>query len=83
MAKIPQIVKDAASELIGRYGSNIELLGKYEGADAYIYNFPDDSCTGFPFVYLHKDNKVTEITGFEALDIVNLLVENLDELSVE
>lgn len=83
MKQTPQIVKDAAKDLIKAYGGKVDFLGKYEEADAYMFHFPDDSTTGFPFVYIHKDDKVTEITGFEALDIVNLLVENLDELSVE
>ena len=66
MKQIPQIVKDAAKDLIKAYGGKIDFLGKYEGADAYMFHFPNDSCTGFPFVYIHKDGKVTEITGFEA-----------------
>lgn len=70
MKQTPQIVKDAASYLIEMYGDNFDYLGKHEGADVYTYHFPDDSCTGFPFVYIHKDDKVTEITGFVALDIV-------------
>lgn len=76
MKQIPQIVKDAAKDLIKIYGDNIDFLGKYEGADAYIYHFPDDTSTGFPFVYIHKDDKVTEITGFEALDILRLFVKD-------
>lgn len=83
MKQIPQIVKDAAKDLIKAYGGKIDFLGKYEGADAYMFHFPDDSCTGFPFVYIHKDDKLTEITGFEALDIMNLFVENFDESGVE
>lgn len=76
MKQVPQIVKDAAKGLIKSFGENIDFLGKYEGWDAYIYNFPDDSCTGFPFVYLLRDGKVSEVTGFEALDIVRLLVKD-------
>ena len=76
MKQTPQIVKDAASYLIEMYGDNFDYLGKHEGADVYMYLFPDGSCTGFPFVYIHKDDKVTEITGFEALDIVRLFVKD-------
>lgn len=83
MKQTPQIVKDAAKALINAYGGKIDFLGKYEEADAYIYHFPDDTSTGFPFIYIHKGDKVTEITGFEALDIMALFVENIDELSVE
>ena len=76
MTKIPQIVKDAAKDLIEIYGDKFDYLGKFEGAEAYAFSFPEDSCTGFPFVYLVKDDKVEEISGFLALDII-------DSLSVE
>ena len=73
MTKIPQIVKDAAKDLIEIYGDKFDYLGKYEGADAYLYQFPDGACTGFPFVYLVKDDKVEVIKGFRALDIIDSL----------
>ena len=76
MVKIPQIVKDAAKDLIEIYGDKFDYLGKFEGAEAYAFSFPEDSCTGFPFVYLVKDDKVEEISGFLAIDII-------DSLSVE
>lgn len=83
MKNIPQIVKDAARDLIKMYGDAIDYLGKYEGADAYMYHFPDDSCTGYPFVYLVKDGKVDIVTESLALYIIGLFVENVDELDVE
>lgn len=73
MTKIPQIVKDAAKDLIEIYGDKFDYLGKFEGAEAYAFSFPEDSCTGFPFVYLVKDDKVEEISGFLALDIIDSL----------
>ena len=73
MVKIPQIVKDAAKDLIEIYGDKFDYLGKYEGADAYVYKFPDEACTGFPFVYLVKDDKVVVISEFLALDILDSL----------
>ena len=76
MKQTPQIVKDAANYLIEMYGDNFDYLGKREGADTYMFKFPEDADTGFPFVYIHKDGKVTEITGFEALDIVCLFVKD-------
>lgn len=79
----PQQVKEAAKDLINTYGDSFDYLGKYEGADAYLYCFPDNSSTGFPYIYLFKNGKTTEITGFEALDLLNLLIENLDEGGVE
>lgn len=76
MKQTPQIVKDAAKDLIKAYGGKVDFLGKYKGADAYMLKFPEDADTGFPFVYIHKDDKVTEIIGFEALDIVRLFVKD-------
>ena len=73
MTKIPQIVKDAAKDLIEIYGDKFDYLGKFEGADTYVYQFPDVVCTGFPFVYLVKDDKVEAITGFLAVDIIGSL----------
>lgn len=81
--KVPEQIKNAAKSLIDLYGDAFDYLGKYKGKDAFLFRFPEDSNTGFPFIYLIKSEKVTEITGFEALDILNSLVENLDEVSVE
>ncbi len=83
MSKIPQIVKDAARDLIKMYGDNINYLGKYEGADAYMYHFPDDSCTGYPFVFLVKDDKVDVVTDTPALYITELFVEDVDKVDIE
>lgn len=78
--EIPAKVKKVASALIERYGDRVERLGKYRGAQAYCFQFPDNMSTGFPFVYLFKEDKVTEITGFEALDIIGLFIKDTDEL---
>lgn len=76
MVKVPQIVKDAAKYLVDLYGDNFNYLGKFEGADAYVYQFPDGVCTGFPFLYLVKDDKVEEIEGFDSLDILDYFTSN-------
>ncbi len=81
--KVPEQIKSAAKSLIDIYGNTFDYLGKYKGKDAFVFRFPDDANTGFPYIYLFKDDKVTEITGFEALDILNLLVENLDVVRAE
>lgn len=80
---IPEQVKTAARNLIEIYGSAFDYLGKYKGKDAYLFHFPDDACAGFQFVYLFKDNEVTEVTGFKALDIVDLLGKNIGKVGVE
>ncbi|MDR2131005.1 MAG: hypothetical protein LBP56_07580 [Odoribacteraceae bacterium] len=77
--KVPEQVTAAARGLIDVYGDSFDYLGKYKGKDVFLFRFPEDACTGFPFVYLFAAGKVTEITGFEA----SLLVENFDEVHVE
>lgn len=81
--KVPEQIKKAAKSLIDLYGDAFDYLGKYKGKDAFLFRFPEDSNTGFPFIYLLNSDKVTETTGFEALEILDSFVENLDEVSVE
>mgnify|MGYP003288088134 CR=1 FL=1 len=83
MSKIPQIVKNAAKDLIEIYGDRFDYLGKFEGAEAYAFSFPEDSFTGFPFVYLVKDGKVDVVTDSIALFIIDSLVEDIDETRVK
>lgn len=80
---IPEQVKNKARWLIEQYGDSFDYLGDYEGQDAYLFNFPEDTVTGLPFVYLFKDGHVTEKTGFESLDIIALLVKDIDMVDVE
>ena len=72
---IPKPVIDAASELIKLYGNHLEYLGRYKGQEAFCYGIPNAE-TGFPFVYLYNGEIVKEITHFDALEIINLLVED-------
>ncbi|CCZ99565.1 predicted protein [Alistipes sp. CAG:157] len=73
--EIPKQVQIAAKGLIDMYGYNIDYLGKYEGAEYYMFVFPDDEDSGFPFVYQYKHGKALIITGFAALDIIDLFIE--------
>lgn len=76
MNNIPEIVKTKAQELIDIYGDGLKHIGKHRNSDVYLFCMPEDVDSGFPFVYLHHDDNVQEITGFEALDIVTLLVKD-------
>lgn len=69
---VPKAVLEAAKGLIGRYGENIKKHGIYKGQEVYVYQFPENSFTGFPFVYLYdaEKNMAIEITGKTALDIL-------------
>ena len=67
---IPAQIRTAAQWLVEQYGDRIEHLGEYKGAQAYYYHFPDDVDAGFPVAYLLKEDKVTEIMGFDALSFV-------------
>lgn len=73
---IPQTILNAASGLIDIYGAHFSHLGQYEGQDVYMYKFPEESETGFPFVYLLSDDKVQEISGHIALDIIDQLIKD-------
>ena len=69
---IPESVLMEAQGLISLYGNTLKYLGEYKGYDVYQFAFPENTETGFPFVYLHNtsNNQVMEITGFDALDII-------------
>lgn len=66
------------------YGDHFDYLGKFEEADAYMFHFPDDVDTGFPFVYLVKDDDKVEVISEEpALFIIDLLIKDFDEVEIE
>lgn len=83
LMNIPVQVKDEARELIEQYGDTFEYLGDYEGREAYMFKFPEDSCTGYPFVYLYDGKTATEVSGPLSLDIIGSLVEDVEESGVE
>lgn len=80
---VPEQVKNEARGLIEQFGDSFKYLGNSEGSDYYMFNFPEDATTGFPFVYQCFDGKVFTITGFEALDVVNSFLKDTDESEVE
>lgn len=63
---VPEQIRTAARGLIEQYGESFDYLGDFEGQKAYLFKFSDDSCTGYPFVFLLKGGKVSEITGPES-----------------
>lgn len=72
--QIPQPVIEEAKELIDMYGERISYLGKIkDGRDAYCFTFPDEEETGYPFVYLYDEHIVMEISGLDALDVIDSL----------
>lgn len=72
----PSKVKAAAQYLIDMYGDHVEHLGQYQGAEAFYFRMPDDIDAGFPYAYLWKDDKVTEITGFDALHLLGRFLKD-------
>ena len=80
---IPEQVRSEARLLIEQYGESFGYLGNHGGADFFVFEFPEDSSTGFPYVYQYENGSVLTLTGFEALDIINLLVKDVDEVDVE
>lgn len=76
MKNIPAQVKKAAAELIEAYGDSIDYIGIYKGKQVYLYRFPEDIETGFPFYYLFDGKSVDTITGFEALRLGSILLKD-------
>ncbi len=69
---IPQAVVKEAGSLIKMYGENIVRIGQKGIFDIFMFKFPEDTLTGYPFVYLYdrEDKTADTITGFDALDII-------------
>lgn len=74
----PDKVKKAANYLIEQFGGTVDYLGKYEEADAFVFQPNEELCIGYPHVFLLKDGKVEEINDDIALDIIGLLVEDIE-----
>ena len=71
--EIPQSVIKEAQSLINSYGQCLEFLGNQPGVDYYVFRFPDETITGFPFVYIYdrETHKAMQISGFDAIDIIS------------
>ena len=80
---IPEQVKNEARALIEQYGDTFEYLGIYEGQEAYVFKFPEDSCTGYPLVFRYDGKEATEITGPLSLDVIDSCIENIEEGDIE
>ena len=76
MTHIPAQVKKAAAELIELYGESIDYIGIYKGKQVYLYRFPEDVETGFPFYFLYDGKSVDVVSGFEALDLGSILLHD-------
>ena len=70
-----QVIKEAGC-LVEYYGENFRFLGERENLEVYQFLFPEDIVTGFPFIYMYnpKNHTAYEITGFEAIDIIQELL---------
>ena len=76
MTHIPEQVKRAAAELIEIYGESIDYIGIYKGKQVYLYRFPEDVETGFPFYFLYDGKSVDVVSGFEALDLGSIFLHD-------
>ena len=76
MTHIPAQVKKAAAELIEIYGESIDYIGIYKGKQVYLYRFPEDVETGFPFYFLYDGKSVDVVSGFEALDLGSIFLHD-------
>lgn len=75
--EIPQSIQNEAKDLITCYGNNLAYCGLYDGYSVYQFVFSEQQETGFPFVYLYDtdEEKVIEITGFQALMILQNVLD--------
>lgn len=80
--EIPKKVLEAAKPLLTDINF-VEYLGRFKGRDAYILKYTIPVNTGFPFVYLYKNNKVQTVSGFDSLDIIDSFAENVDESNIK
>ena len=76
MTHIPAQVKKAAAELIEIYGESIDYIGIYKGKQVYLYRFPEDVDTGFPFYFLYDGRSVDIVSGFQALDLGSIFLHD-------
>ena len=76
MPHIPAQVKKAAAELIEIYGESIDYIGIYKGKQVYLYRFPEDVETGFPFYFLYDGRSVDVVSGIEALDLGSIFLHD-------
>jgi hypothetical protein len=72
----PKAVLAAAAGLVRIYGPRFQYMGERNGAQYFMFRFPENEKTGFPFVYQYvKGEPVLEISGFDALDLIASFVE--------
>lgn len=70
----PKAIKRAAAWYLKNFKkAKLAYLGVYKGADAYCVQMPEDMKTGFPPVFLLRDNKVTEVCDTRSLEIISSL----------
>lgn len=69
----PQVVTEKAKGLIELYGPQLAYIGNYENLQVFMFQFPENTETGFPFVYLYdrSSNVATEVIGFDALEVIS------------
>ena len=70
--KIPEAVLKQAKDLIKQYGSHFVFLGEMNGVQVFVFQFPEGSFTGYPFVYCYDGKNALEITGEAALENIAL-----------
>lgn len=70
---IPQSVIQEAKGLVELYGNTIKYLGEKGEFHIYMFVFPEQIVTGFPFVFLYdkEDDSTETITGLGAVDIIS------------
>ena len=69
---IPKSVICEAQHLIEDYGCNFRHLGKHDSNEVFQFVFPENTETGYPFIYLYNEStKVAmQLSGEDALEVI-------------
>lgn len=74
MKEIPNEVLEFFKYDIETYRGHVRLLGKYNGKDAYTYEYDEEVIIGYPSVCLYKkDCPLESVTQLDALRIIGKL----------
>ena len=84
--RTPQAVKDAAKFFLEE-GDKLFHIGDYNGYEVYQVVFPEGECTGYPIIFMYKeDEPVLELQyeaemffGVSVFEIMRIAAKNTRE----
>ena len=73
--EIPLHVKEASKHLIDLIGGYVKEIGKKNQETIYMHVPPEGTENGFPTIYIYNQGNLSFVTGFEALEYINLYIK--------